>query len=44
MSIWYQFFGTSNILFPDTLKTKKKFLIDAHYKTWPVFSDIARIF
>ena len=29
---------------PDTSKTKKKVLIDAHYKTWSVFSDMTRIF
>ena len=30
---------------PQTLqKLKKKILIDAHYKTWSVFSDITRIF
>ena len=42
MSIWYQIFGTSNILFWTLQKLKKNFLIDTHYKTWAVFSDITK--
>ena len=45
INIYNQIFGTVTSLFQTLQKLKKKFFfIDAHYKTWSVFSDITRIF
>ena len=42
INICNQIFGTITSLSQKLQKLKKNFLIDAHYKTWAVFSDITK--
>ena len=42
INICNQIFGINTSLSQKHQKLKKKFLIDAHYKTWAVFSDITK--